>query len=98
MATISKKALVDRIAETHHVRLTSAKIIVQAFLDEMVTELSKGNRLEFRDFGIFDVRTREARQAHNPKTLEKVQAPAKQSVKFKMGKIMKQKLNEHPQN
>jgi integration host factor subunit beta len=97
MATISKKDLVDRIAETHHVQRANAKKIIQAFLDEMIAELAKGNRLEFRDFGIFDVRTRQAREAQNPKTLEKLHAPEKRSVKFKMGRVMKQKLNQAPQ-
>ena len=93
MATITKKALIDKIAETHRVRSVTTQKIVQAFLDEIVTELGNGNRLEFRDFGIFDVKTRAAREAQNPKTLEKVHVPAKRSVKFKMGRMMKQKLN-----
>ena len=37
------------------------KSIVQMFLDEIVRELSEGNRLEFRDFGVFEVRERRAR-------------------------------------
>ena len=93
MANITKKALIDKIAETHRVRSVTAQKIVQAFLDEIVTELSKGKRLEFRDFGVFETKTREAREAMNPKTLEKVHVPAKRSVKFKMGQMMKQKLN-----
>jgi integration host factor subunit beta len=98
MATISKKDIANRIAETHNIRLATTKKIVQAFLDEMITELAKGNRLEFRDFGIFDTRDREAREAQNPKTLEKVHAPAKRFIKFKMGRVMKQKLNATPQS
>ena len=97
MATISKKELVNRIGERHHIQLSKVKTIVQSFLDEIITELTQGNRLEFRDFGIFETRARAARLAHNPKTLEKVQAPEKRSVKFKMGRIMKQKLNQPPQ-
>ena len=93
MATITKKELVDKITEIHQVRSVTAQKIVQAFLDEILNELGKGNRLEFRDFGIFDVKTRAAREAQNPKTLEKVNVPAKRSVKFKMGRMMKQKLN-----
>ncbi len=72
MANITKKALIDKIAETHQVRSITTKKIVQAFLDEIMTELANGNRLEFRDFGIFDIRTRKPREGQNPKTLEKV--------------------------
>ena len=93
MATITKKAIIDRIAETHQVRSVTTQKIVQAFLDEVMTELANGNRLEFRDFGVFDVKTRAAREGQNPKTLEKVHVSAKRVVKFKMGHLMKQKLN-----
>ena len=93
MATITKKALIDKIAEKHQVRSVTTQKIVQAFLDEVVAELGDGNRLEFRDFGIFSIKTRPTREGQNPKTLEKVHVPAKRSVKFKMGQMMKQKLN-----
>ena len=93
MATISKKTIIDKIAQTHQFRSSIAQKVVQSFLDEISTELGKGNRLEFRDFGVFETKLREAREAQNPKTLEKVHVPAKRGVKFKMGRMMKQKLN-----
>ena len=40
-------------------------------------ELGKGNRLEFRDFGVFETKLRKARKAQNPKTLEPVAVPEK---------------------
>ena len=95
MANITKKELVDKIAQAHQTHARTTIIVIQAFLDEIVNELAKGNRLEFRDFGVFATKTRAAREAQNPKTLEKVHVPAKRSVKFKMGKLMKQKLNTH---
>jgi integration host factor subunit beta len=92
MTTITKKELIDRIAEQTQAKRVVVKRIVQSFLDEIVLELSRGNRLEFRDFGVLEVRTREARVAQNPKTLERVKVPAKRTVKFKMGRLMKEKL------
>jgi integration host factor subunit beta len=92
MATITKKELIDRIAETTQAKRVMVKRVVQSFLDEIVAELSQDNRLEFRDFGIFETRTRSSRTAQNPKTLERVQVPSKRSVKFKMGRLMKAKL------
>ena len=59
---------------------------------EVMEELARNNRLEFRDFGVFETRTRAARTAQNPKTMEKVPVPPKRTVKFKMGRLMKQKL------
>ena len=93
MANITKKDLVDRIAQAHKIQARTTTAVVQAFLDEIVNELAKGNRLEFREFGVFETRNRSAREGQNPKTLEKVHVPAKRAVKFKMAKLMKQKLN-----
>jgi integration host factor subunit beta len=94
MATITKKELIDRIAETTHHRRVQVKRVVQQFLDEIVSELGKGNRLEFRDFGVFESKLRKARKAQNPKTLEPVAVPEKRTVKFKVGRLMKQKLGD----
>ena len=96
MSTITKKELIDRIAETTQAKRVVVKRIVQSFLDEIINELAADNRLEFRDFGVFETRTRTARIAQNPKTLERVQVPPKRSVKFKMGRLMKEKLAANP--
>ena len=93
MATVTKKELIDRIAEQTQAKRVVVKRVAQALLDEIIVELGKSNRLEFRDFGVFEVRTREARIAQNPKTLERVEVPAKRTVKFKMGRLMKEKLS-----
>ena len=95
MATITKKDIVGRITKTTKAKQWSVKTVVQCFLDEIIAELAKNNRLEFRDFGVFEVRERAARTAQNPITLEKVQVPAKKKVRFKMGRIMKEKLNNN---
>src|SRR2546430_16956899 len=92
MATITKKELIDRIADSTGHRRVQVKRIVQQFLDEVVAELGKGNRLEFRDFGVFETKLRKARKAQNPKTLEPVEVPEKRTAKFKDGRLMKQKL------
>src|ERR1700710_788696 len=92
MATITKKELIDRIAESAGHRRVQVKKIIQQFLDEIINELGQGNRLEFRDFGVFETKVRKARKAQNPKTLEPVEVPEKRTVKFKVGRLMKQKL------
>ncbi len=94
MATITKKELIDRIAESTGHRRVQVKRVVQQFLDEIVNELGKGNRLEFRDFGVFETKLRKARKAQNPKTLEPVEVPEKRTVKFKVGRLMKHRLAE----
>jgi integration host factor subunit beta len=109
MITITKKELVDRIADElnrdrpkSQIKRVQVKRVVQKFLDMIIEDLSKGNRLEFREFGVFESKLRAARLAQNPKTLERVTVPPKRSVKFKIGRLMKEKmarysLQDHPQ-
>jgi integration host factor subunit beta len=94
MATITKKELIDRIADNTQQRRVQVKKVIQQFLDQIVEELGKGNRLEFRDFGVFETKLRKARKAQNPKTLEPVAVPEKRTVKFKVGRLMKARLGE----
>jgi len=90
MATVTKKDLIDQIAEATGQKRVTVKDTIQSFLDSIIEELGKGNRLEFRDFGVFEVKERAARTAQNPKTLERVHVPAKHVVKFKVGRLMKE--------
>ena len=93
MSTITKREIIDRIAESTQAKRALVKAAVQNFLGEIISELAKGNRLEFRDFGVFETKTRAARTAQNPKTLGQVHIPAKRVVRFKAGRLMRQKLN-----
>ncbi len=90
--TITKKELVHRIADATGQTKVVVKDVVQRFLDEIVGELVAGNRLEFREFGVFEIRQRASRVAQNPRTLEKVEVPAKRVVKFKAGRLMRQQI------
>ena len=90
--TITKKDLVDRISDKTQAKRVLVKRVVQELLDEIVSELGKGNRLEFRDFGVFEIRERAPRLAQNPKTMQKVSVPQKRTVKFKVGRLMKDML------
>ena len=92
MHNVTKKEIVDRIAERTKTRHVLVKEVVQSFLDEVIAELARGNRLEFRDFGVFEARVRAARMAQNPKTLERVHVPEKRTVRFKAGRLMKRKV------
>ncbi len=92
MRTVTKKELIDRIADKTGQKRVVVKRVIQNFLDEIIDELGQGNRLEFRDFGVFESKVRAARIAQNPKTLERVTVPEKRTVKFKVGRVMKMKL------
>ncbi|MFT7678468.1 MAG: integration host factor subunit beta [Planctomycetota bacterium] len=94
--TITKKELVNRISEDTGQTKVVVKEILQLLLDEVIDELARGNRIEFREFGVFEVRERAARKAQNPRTLEKVTVPAKRVVKFKVGRTMRERVCSDP--
>jgi len=62
MSTITKKEIIDRIAENTNTKRAVVKPVIQSFLDEIIDELAKNNRLEFRDFGVFETKIRAARK------------------------------------
>ena len=95
--TITKKELVARIAERTAQTKVVARDIIQMFLDEIIDELGRGNRLEFREFGVFEIKERAARKAQNPRTLEKVDVPAKRVVRFRVGRLMKHRVGLIPE-
>ncbi|MFW5830348.1 MAG: HU family DNA-binding protein [Planctomycetota bacterium] len=92
--TIVKRVLADRIAQRLEVGQAQTLQVIQALLDEIINELAMGNRLEFRDFGVFETVERKPRTALNPKTLDKVDVPKKVVAKFKPGRLMKERVAE----
>ena len=94
MTTTTKKDLIDRIADKTKFKRGDVRTVVQAFLDGMISELGQGHRLEFRDFGVFELRDRAPRMAQNPRTLERVPVPARRTVKFKVGRLMKEAVDQ----
>lgn len=94
MSTVTKKELIDRIARNLHLNPATVKAIMQELTEQITHELTEDNRLELRDFGIFEPHTRKARSAKNPRTQEPVNVPAKRAVRFKMGRKMREKMND----
>ncbi|MEI6196296.1 MAG: HU family DNA-binding protein [Verrucomicrobiota bacterium] len=88
--TLTKRDLVTRISEDSG--LTQAQImdVVQKTLDYITAALAKGDKVELRNFGVFEVKVRKARVGRNPNRPEiDVPIPARSMVKFKMGKVMR---------
>lgn len=96
MDTITKKDLVESVAAATKTNRSVVRVVLQEFLDQIVHKLKKGHRLEFRDFGVFEVRQRRARLAQNPKTLEPIQVRAKRTVRFKCGRHLKNVVDAAP--
>ena len=92
MATITKKAIAYQIAEKTGQKKIVVKTILREFLGEIVDELARGNRLEFRDFGVFVISTRTARTSRNPRTGVRVDVPRKVVVRFHAGRALRVRI------
>ena len=92
MPTASKKEIVLAVANKTGRPSAEVSAVCQSYLDQIVEELAKGNRLEFREFGVFELKRRKARTARNPKTGDPVYVPARTVVSFKPGRIMKERV------
>jgi integration host factor subunit beta len=92
--TVTKRELCESIAERADQPQVVTKEIVQLFLDQVIDELSEGNRLELRNFGVFDTRLQKGRKARNPRTNEVVYVDPKAVVTFKAGKAMREEAQD----
>ncbi|MBI4224172.1 MAG: integration host factor subunit beta [Deltaproteobacteria bacterium] len=93
---MNKSDLIQSVAD--HLPTLAAKdveIIVNTIFDSMTELLAKGGRIEIRGFGSFEVRSRGPRQGRNPKTGEKVKVGQRRVPFFKVGKELKEKVNNH---
>ena len=89
-----KSELITALAERQpNLQKEDVEAAVNCMLEQMADALSKGQRIEIRGFGSFDLKSRPARQARNPKTGESVQMAAKVAIHFKPGKEMKDRVN-----
>lgn len=93
--TITKKNLINSIAQEKGIHPNDVRSVIQSFLDKMTDCLSDGDRLEFRDFGVFEVVKRKQKIGRNPKNASvPIVIPARQAVKFTPGKKMKKLIEE----
>ena len=97
--TLTKRDLVVRISEDTELVQQQVFDVVQKTLDYIAEALSKGEKVELRNFGVFEVKVRKARVGRNPNAPETdVTIPQRAMVKFKAGKAMRAevlKLSPH---
>jgi len=88
--TLTKRDLVMRISEETGLNQAQIFEVVQKTLNYITESLAKGDKVELRNFGVFDVKIRKAKVGRNPNKPETdVPIPARSMVKFKAGKEMK---------
>lgn len=91
---MTKKEIVRTISEEIGLTQLQTKEIVQKTFDAIVAALVKEERIELRNFGVFEVKRRAPRKARNPRTGDKVFVPEKFVVTFKPGKEMEERVRE----
>jgi len=93
LSGMTKSDLIERVAvKVPHISKKDTETVVNTIFDCMTESLRKGDRIEIRGFGSFQVKVREAREGRNPKTGEEVKIPAKRTPFFKVGKELKERI------
>ena len=93
-AHVTKKDIVRIISERASLTQLKTKEIVQWTFDAIIDTLIREGRIELRNFGVFEVKTRKARRARNPRTNQPVQVGAKNVVTFQPGKEMEERVRK----
>ena len=81
---MTKSQLIERVASrTRHVSKRDIETVVDTLFGSMTEALVRGERIDIRGFGSFQVRVRKAREGLNPKTREQIQIPARRKPFFR---------------
>ncbi|HEY3761347.1 MAG TPA: HU family DNA-binding protein [Verrucomicrobiae bacterium] len=95
--TLTKRDLVIRISGENGLSQQQVFDVLQKTLDYISESLAKGDKVELRNFGVFEVKVRKARVGRNPNRPETdVPIPARAMVKFKAGKEMRAEVLKLP--
>ena len=91
---MKKVELVEAIATKAGLTKADAARAFDATLEVIAGNLEKGNKVPIVGFGTFDVSKRDAREARNPRTGEKIKIAARKAVTFKAGSRLKERVNK----
>ena len=83
-----KADLVKCVVQRTGLNKSQAQIAVSTILNMMKDSMMRGERIELRGFGVFDIRPRKTGVGRNPRTGEEVRIPPGKTVRFKPGKHM----------
>ncbi len=90
---MSKKDLVDAVADACDLTKDKAGAAVDSIIDHIRKTMKKGEEVRIPDFGTFKVTKRDAREGRNPANGETIQIPASKVAKFSAAKGLKELLN-----
>jgi len=92
---MTKRDLIEKLAEKcKSLSQKDAETVVNTVFNSMTEALAKGERIEIRGFGSFQVKNREAREGRNPRSGEKVMVASKKVPFFKAGKELKKRVDK----
>lgn len=91
-ATLTKSDLAHHLMERLELGKKDADLLVNTFLESIISSLKAGEGVELRGFGSFRLRDRRARQGRNPRSGESIPVPAKRVAYFKLGKELRSNL------
>ncbi len=83
-----KADLVERVAREADITKVRAEVAVEAIIDTLKAALARGERIELRGFGVFEVKPRKRGVGRNPRTGEEVAIPAGKTTRFRPGKAL----------
>jgi integration host factor subunit beta len=95
---MNKSELQDALSRELNLPLQTAASIVTTILDSMTNTLVNGDNVELRGFGRFSVRDYEPYTGRNPKTGEKTLVKAKKLPVFKVGRELKETVDNGRNN
>lgn len=90
---MTKSELIEAVSEKLKLPKGKAELIVNCIFDSMEEALRRGDRIEIRGFGSFEIRHYKAYEGRNPKTGTKVEVKPKRLPFFKVGKELKERVN-----
>lgn len=94
MKNVTKKDLVEQIAERTGLTRVDTKIIVECFLDAVSQALQSGTNLEIRKFGRFKIKKKQARRARNPRTNQFINVSAGYKPVFEASRELRKRIND----
>jgi integration host factor subunit beta len=92
---VNKSELIERLAQRSGLNVIQSEEIVNLIYRRMRDTMMSGGRIEIRGFGSFVVKEYEAYQGRNPKTGEKISVPPKKLPFFKVGKELKERIDNY---
>jgi len=92
---MTKRQLIEKLAaKVEGMSFKDAELVIDTLFESMAGALAKGDRIEIRGFGSFEIRTRRPRSGRNPKTGTQVAVPEKKVPFFKVGKELRVRANK----